>query len=292
MSASPRYVLITAARNEEDCIGRTIEAVLAQTILPQKWVIVDDSSTDRTQEIIERYAREHSLIELVHGRGEHDWSFSSKVAALAVAYDRVRLLDYDFIGNLDADITFGQDYYERVIEKCLHNAKLGIAGGMVGELRNGRFEPPNYNLNSVAGAVQLFPRKCYEDIGGHFPMRLGGEDAVAEVMARMHGWETQSFPEILVNHHRIIGATQQSVLRSRFVYGTRDYLIGNHPVFMMFKCIDRFRENPIFIGGVLMALGYLWGWISRKQRSVPGEVVAFLQKEQKQRMISRVSRSG
>lgn len=50
-----KYVLITAARNEESFITKTLDSVTAQTQLPEHWVIIDDGSTDRTAEIIENY---------------------------------------------------------------------------------------------------------------------------------------------------------------------------------------------------------------------------------------------
>ena len=36
------YVLVTAARNEEALIEQTIQSVIAETVLPRKWVIVSD----------------------------------------------------------------------------------------------------------------------------------------------------------------------------------------------------------------------------------------------------------
>src|ERR1700739_3547026 len=54
-----RYVLITPARNEEAFLENTILSVVAQTTTPLKWVIVSDGSTDRTDDIVKSYVRQH-----------------------------------------------------------------------------------------------------------------------------------------------------------------------------------------------------------------------------------------
>ena len=60
-----KYVLVTPVRNEERFIEKTLASVCAQTLLPERWVIVDDGSNDRTPDIVKKYAREYPWIELV-----------------------------------------------------------------------------------------------------------------------------------------------------------------------------------------------------------------------------------
>src|SRR5687767_6314280 len=123
-----KYVLITPARNEETHIETTLRSVVAQTILPEKWVIVDDGSTDRTAEIVESYARHHSWIELVRRPHHLDRSFAGKVQAFNAGAERVQSLQFDVIGNLDADLSFEPDYMEFLMRKFFENPKLGVAG--------------------------------------------------------------------------------------------------------------------------------------------------------------------
>ena len=149
------YVLITPARNEEENIEKTIQSVVSQTILPKKWVIVSDGSTDRTDEIVRRYAARYLFIQLIRTAGSGKYNFSSKVHAFNAGYARINDVDYDYIGNLDADITFQHEYCERVLAKLADNDKLGMAGGMVSEWFKGKFVTLDYNVNSVAGAVQM-----------------------------------------------------------------------------------------------------------------------------------------
>ena len=59
------YVLITPAHNEAAFIEKTLDSVIAQTRLPERWIIVDDGSMDHTAEIVEEYAKRYPWIELV-----------------------------------------------------------------------------------------------------------------------------------------------------------------------------------------------------------------------------------
>ena len=280
------YVLITPARNEEAFIEKTIQSVISQTVLPKKWVIVSDGSTDRTDEIVKKYLPDHPWIELIRMPEHRDRSFAAKATCFNAGYQTVKNFKYDIIGNLDADITFEHNYYENILTEYCENAKLGIAGGMVLELRGEKFRTLNYNLNSVAGAIQLFTKKCFEEIGGYIPLKMGGIDAVAEIMARMHSWEVRSFKDITVYHHRCIGTTNENIFYSRFRYGIRDYSFGTHPLFMFLKYLDRLRNKPYIIGSLLMLSGYLWAWTRREKRPVSDAVVKYVQREQMDRIIS------
>lgn len=284
-----KYVLITPARNEESYIEKTILSVIAQSILPEKWVIVSDRSTDQTDEIIKKYSAKYSFIEYCRIDKETNRNFSSKVNAINSGIKKIDNLDYEFIGILDADITFENNYYERVLMKFKENEQLGITGGMILELSCSTFKSLKYNVNSVAGAVQLFRRKCFERIGGYIPLQTGGIDAVAEVMARMNGWHVRSFPEISAYHHRVIGGANGNILTSSLRYGKRDYLIGTHPLFMFLKSINRFQEKPYVIRGLLMMCGYLWSLLQKKKIPLPINVVEYTRREQMNRILSTLT---
>jgi len=284
------YVLITPAHNEESYIEKTIQSVISQTILPTKWVVVSDGSTDGTDDIIRKYTKQNSWIELIRTKDHNECSFGSKALAINSGYQQLKHLEYEFIGILDADITIAADYYQRILLKFEENAhaRLGVAGGMIAELRKGKFTILDYNVNSVAGAVQLFRRRCFEEIGGYRPLKLGGIDALAEIMLRMRGWQVKSFKDIIAYHHRRIGTTRGSLVRSRFRYGLKDYSIGTHPLFMFLKCIHRFQEKPYIFGGILMLSGYFWAWIRREPKAVSEEIVRFVRYEQINRMKSKI----
>src|SRR5581483_2643124 len=166
-----RYVLITPARNEAQFIEATIQAVISQHILPAKWVIVSDGSTDGTDKIVKKYEKQYAWIELVNAPERTERHFAGKVHAFNAGYARVKHLAYDVIGNLDADITFGPDYFEFLLRKLKNNPKLGVTGTPYTE-NSKRYDYRFTSIEHVSGACQLFRRKCFEEIGGYTPIRI------------------------------------------------------------------------------------------------------------------------
>src|SRR5687767_141599 len=110
-------VLISPVRNESKHIALTIESVLKQTCRPLKWVVVDDGSTDGTADIVRPYAAVHDWIELIERPRRLERSFAAKVESFTLGLGRVQHLDYDIIGNLDGDTSFGADHLEFVLSK-------------------------------------------------------------------------------------------------------------------------------------------------------------------------------
>lgn len=276
----PGYVIITPAHNEAALIGRTAESMAAQTIPPLKWVVVNDASTDRTREVVATYVERYPFIELVNldrAAGRH---FGNKVRAFNAGVDRVKALDFDFIGNLDADISFGPVYFENILQQFRTDPKLGLAGGMVHTTVNGEFVSQQVALDSVAGAVQLFRRKCFERVGGYKPLPNGGIDAAAEITARMHGWKTRTFPEFPVQEHRMTGSVTSHPLMFRVKEGRRMHSLGYSPLFFFVRCMRRLMEKPVVIGSGAALYGYFASIFGGNPRAVDPEVVSFLRKEQ------------
>ena len=191
---SMKYVLITPAHNEERFIGKTLESVTKQGLLPERWVIVNDGSTDGTADIVESYARHFSWIQVVNVPTRTVRNFGAKVNAFNKGLERVESLDFDVIGNLDADLSFDEDYLKFLIGKFSEDPQLGVAGTPFTEdagydSAQDSFEGENH----VAGGCQLFRRECFEEIGGYVPNVAGGIDWIAVTTARMKGWKTRSF---------------------------------------------------------------------------------------------------
>src|ERR1700680_4926581 len=134
------YVLITAAYNEETYIERTILSVVAQTLLPQRWVIVSDGSTDRTDEIVLKYAQTYPFIELLPLREKHKRNFGAQVNAINAGYRQISHLDFDFVGNLDADVSFAPDYFSLLVKWIEGNPDVGLAGGFIHEETGREFQ--------------------------------------------------------------------------------------------------------------------------------------------------------
>lgn len=164
----PSYVLVTPARNEERYIEGTLKSVVQQTVRPLRWVIVSDGSTDRTDEIVGRYSREHSWIELARMPAREERHFAGKVHAFNAGYARLQGLEYDCIGSLDADITFDEGYFEYLLGKLADNPRLGLTGTPFRE-GNTSYDYRFVSIEHVSGACQLFRRQCFEEIGGYVP---------------------------------------------------------------------------------------------------------------------------
>jgi poly-beta-1,6-N-acetyl-D-glucosamine synthase len=277
----PGYIIITPAHNEEALIGRAAESVVAQSVRPLKWVVVSDASTDRTIAVIETFASEHSFIEVVDLKRDAGRNFGNKVRAFNAGLERVKELDFDFIGNLDADISFEPDYFANILKQFTAAPKLGLAGGMVHTTVNGRFVSQDVALDSVAGAVQLFRRKCFEQIGGYRPMPGGGIDTAAEIAARMHGWETRTFLEFPVREHRLTGTASVGPLTACIKFGKRMYSLGYSPLFFCLRCLYRIMQPPAVLGSGATFYGYVASAIRREPRAMPPEAVRFLRHEQR-----------
>jgi poly-beta-1,6-N-acetyl-D-glucosamine synthase len=283
---SEAYVLLTAAHNEQANIEGTIRSVLKQSVQPLKWIIVSDASIDRTDEIVKDYASDNAVIELIRLERANRYSFAAKVHAIKTGYEHLRNLRYDFIGILDADITFEFDYYAKLLDQFRKSPQLGLTGGFIYEDRLGVFTSRRSNRTfSVAGAVQLFRKECYEQIGGICPLRYGGEDWCAEVNARMMGWTVRATQELKVFHHRNTG-TANNLLRYWFQQGKMDFSLGCLPAFELVKCMGRLTEKPAVFGGLARLFGFAWSYCHGADRPVSEEFVRFLRAEQKRKLTS------
>jgi len=280
-----KYVLITAAKNEESYIEKTIQSVLNQTIKPEQWIIVSDGSTDSTESIVSRYASEYSFIKLMINDRREGRNFSSKVYALNIGFSNVHTSEYDYIGILDADVSFDKDYYSSLIIEFKNNSKLGIAGGIYYDIINGKKVPVYPSPYSVRGATQFFRKECFEKIDGIKPIKYGGEDTLACNMARMYGWEIKNIDSLIVLHHRPTGLTGSHIIRTRFRDGIVEYNLGYHPLFQLVKCLKRITENPFLVGSTLRFLGYWYSFAKAEKRAVSEELKDFLRREQLGRLI-------
>ncbi len=282
-AAGLTYVLMTPARNEAAFIEQTIKAVVGQTVRPAKWLIVSDGSTDGTDEIVKRHAGKHNWIELVRLPERRERHFAGKVHAFNAGYARLADVEYDVIGNLDADITFEADYFAFLLAKFRENPGLGVAGTPFRE-GSQQYDYRWTSIEHVSGACQLFRRKCFEEIGGYEPIKIGGVDLVAVITARMKGWQTRTFLEKTCVHHRKLGTAKQNALMVAFRGGRGDCMLGGHPVWEVFRCMYQMTRQPLLLGGCLRLAGFVWAMVSRVEKAVPADLVQFRRAEQMTRL--------
>jgi glycosyltransferase involved in cell wall biosynthesis len=282
----PAYVLVTPARNEAQLIEATIQSVIAQTVLPLKWAIVSDGSTDGTDEIVLRYAALYDWIELVRMPERRERHFAGKVMAFNAGRARMEGLPYDVIASLDADITFERDYFEYLLDKLMRDPGLGVVGTPYRETNSETYDYRLVSVNHVSGACQVFRRACFEEIGGYVAAKGGAIDSIATLTARMKGWKTQTFAGRISLHHRAIGSAQAGPIKVRFNLGRRDYAVGNHPAWQILRAAYQMTKRPYVIRGAALLAGYLWAAAHRADRPVSRELREFRRKEQLQRLTS------
>jgi glycosyltransferase involved in cell wall biosynthesis len=278
------YVLITPSRNEEALIEKVIQSMIAQTVAPLKWVIVNDGSTDSTASIVGRYLAKYEWIEMVDLPAHRDRSFAAKVNAFNAGFEKIKNLDYEAIGNLDSDVSFDADYIEFLLDKFKEDPSLGVAGTIFREQGYSSESDSFEGQNHVAGGCQLFRRRCFDEIGGYIPNKAGGIDWIAVTTARMKGWRTRSFREKSFFHYRSLGTAERSSLASAFSYGEKDYYLGNHPLWEVFRLLYRSTKKPYLLAGIALYSGYVSAFLRQIKRPVSDELMRFHRKEQMQKL--------
>jgi glycosyltransferase involved in cell wall biosynthesis len=281
-----RFVVITPTRDEERTIEATIRSMVAQRARPLRWVIVDDGSTDRTPELIEKHLPNHPWIERVTraNRG-HRALGGGVVDAFDCGLERVRDLDWDFVVKLDADLEFGPDYFANLLRRFAENPRLGMASGKTFLERDGKRTIEYCHDEHVRGPAKMYRREVFEAIGGLEAVR--GWDMIDETRAQMLGWETRSFVEEEITHLRPIDGRQTHVVRSRYEMGKLYWFLGYHWTYHLVRCTrSALQDFPLGIGGAALLAGYAVAALSGAKRYDP-EYVAFVQRKQLERIRLR-----
>lgn len=280
-----KYVIISPVRDEAKFIESTIRCVTAQTIIPREWIIVDDGSSDQTPEIVENYCRQHPWIRLIR-RNNRGFRHSGRgvVEAFHEGLAQLHCQEWHFLVKLDGDLSFADNYFERMLVEFERNARLGIAGGVLFSTPGG--EPlkaercPQFH---VRGATKIYRRECWEVIGGL--ITSPGWDIVDESKANMHGWTTRSFFEAAVVHHRPTG-TAESKWKDQLKNGRAYYVAGYHPIFLAAKCVYRLASKPYITGAAGIAWGYMSAWFSGSPKRVNDlDLVRFVRRQQLRRLV-------
>ncbi len=287
--ADYRYVAITPVRDEAEYVVKTIDSMAAQTILPQKWVIVDDGSSDRTSEILDAATRKYPWIEVIHlpNRGFRK-SGGGVVEAFYSGYSKIGGANWDFIVKLDGDLSFPSDYFERCLSCFISDKRLGIGGGTVCSTQNGNLavDSPGDPLFHVRGATKIYHRACWEVIG---PLvKAPGWDTIDEVRANMLGWTTRTFRDIKLIQHKETGSAD-GTWRNWVKNGLANYVTGYHPVFMVLKCCKRVFEPPYLVGAAGLLTGYLSGYARGIAQVSDEPFIKYIRGQQLSRLLGRDS---
>lgn len=276
------YVLITAAKDEARTVKITLESVIAQSILPTRWVFIDDGSTDETPEVVDNFAKLHPWIQLLRRNQKSQRDFASVVRALNYALNHINLHSCTHAGVLDADIKLPPTYYEQILSKFSEDPLLGLAGGAVIDIGTPRLDCTS--SEEVAGAVQFFASPVLQKIKPFIEIPEGGWDAVTNSLVRNIGNRTKCFPSIKVDHLKPRNAAFGNIFKRKWQYGQRDYALGHSLTFQVLKTSYHLFEFPWVIGSLLRFASYTQSKFIDRPRALPDTVLTILRRERKKRI--------
>jgi glycosyltransferase involved in cell wall biosynthesis len=277
-----KYCVITPVRDEERYILGTIDAVLNQSVRPVEWIIADDGSTDATAAIIDQCARRYSWIRTLHRENRGYRSTGGGVEAFLEAYPLLQFRDWEYLVNLDGDLTFASDYFERCFEYFHKTPNLGIGGGTIYDKVGDHLHLAKAPAFHVRGATKIYRRGCWEKLGGLF---CGlGWDTLDEVKANQLGWTTRTFPDLRLVQHRASGAVWGG-WGTAVNDGEADYMMGYHPLFFCLKCARHIFNSPYVIRSLGIAYGFLRGHARGTPRIADRALVAYLRNQQLRRLV-------
>ncbi len=283
-----RYVLITPCRNEAEYARRTLDSVIAQSVKPALWVIVDDGSSDETPAILAEYAARHDFIRIVRreDRGKRAVG-PGVIEAFYAGLETIDIDQYDFVCKLDLDLDLPTKYFEILMERMDANPRLGTCSGKpyyVDEATGSLISEGCGDETSI-GASKFYRVTCFQQIGGF--VRQVMWDGIDCHRCRMLGWIPCSWddPEIRFIHLRPMGSSQQSIYTGRIRWGFGQYFMGTGPFYMLASAIFRMKKRPIILGGLCMWWGYLKAWIGRVPQYPDADFRRFVRKYQRRCLL-------
>ena len=285
MRLDHKYVIITPVRDEEAFIEKTLKSVISQTILPLEWIIVDDGSSDLTGEIVDKYVERYAWIHAVHrkNRGFRS-SGGGVIEAFYAGYSALRKTDWNFIVKLDGDLSFDADYFEKIFENFRQSQDLGVAGGEIYNIVNGVQKLEQCPRFHVRGATKIYKRDCWDAIGGL--LTAPGWDTLDEVKANMLGWNTRTFDDLKLIHHKFTGSAD-GTWGGWVKNGRANYIAGYHPLFMTVKCLKRSFQRPYLISGLALCYGFITGYLKSVQQVPDPVLIRYLRQQQLNRLFMR-----
>lgn len=258
--------MISPCRNEEQFMRLTLDSVIAQSIRPSKWVIVDDGSTDATPRILADYARQHDWIEIVTRRDRgHRAVGPGVIDAFYAGYATIHPDDYEYLCKLDLDLRLPPRYFEALMERMETNPRIATCSGKAYIEKGGALVNERHGDETSIGASKFYRVSCFKELGGF--VREVMWDGIDCHCCRMKGWIACSWddPELRFVHLRPMGSSQQSIYMGRMRHGHGQYFMGTGFLFMLASAIYRLNEKPYVLG----SLAILWGWLKSALQHKP-----------------------
>ncbi len=283
-----KYFIISPVRNEEAFLAKTIDSVASQKILPVEWIMVNDGSSDRTEEIIKEYMHRYSWIKLINleDRGFY-YPGTGVVHVVQKGFEQIKTQDWDFLVKLDCDLEFDNDYFESLFLEFEKNPSLGIASGCTYKPLNGKCIRENAQRDHPFGASKVYRRECWNEIGGMIP--VPGWDLADVLQAQIIGWETRCFYELKLMHFRRGGSRRKGLLRPKFIQGRYEYQHGYSFFFTLLKAGYNLFSTPMIIGSITKISGYIYAFIAREPYLFEPEMRSFLRKKHRKFLIQKIN---
>lgn len=279
-------LVISPVYNEADHLERTAKAIAAQVRRPDRWVIVDDGSSDDTVAVARRWERELDFVTVLEtpqaAHGRDNLALARPVLAFNLGLEHAGWRDFAYVGKLDGDVELPEDWFATLLERFGASERLGLAAGRLAEPgpRGWRMIPiPRIHVH---GAVKLYRRQCLEAIGG-VPERLGW-DTIDETYARMRGYETVSFPDLVARHHRPWGSADGR-LRGRARHGECAWILHYGFPWVLMRSLKVARVRPIGLSGAAFMFGYVRAAFRRTPRVDDRAFRVFVRRELRARML-------
>ena len=284
-----RIVLVSPVRDEQKYARRTLDSIVAQTVQPTLWVIVDDGSTDQTPEILAEYAAKHDWIRILRREDRGKRAVGPGVVdAFYAGLDTVDLDDFDFVCKLDLDLDLPPRYFERLIEMMEAEPRLGTCSGKpffpgpgnTDESFHGPLVSEACGDEMSVGMTKFYRVQCFQQIGGF--VRQVMWDGIDCHRCRMLGWIAASVdePELRFLHLRPMGSSHKGILTGRMRHGFGQYFMGTGLAYMTASAVFRMARPPLLIGGAAMWWGYVRSMLKRATRYDDPAFTEFLRKYQ------------
>ncbi len=281
------YVIITPARNEADNLPRLAACLAEQHVRPTTWVIVDNGSTDDTLAVARTLGDEWSWIRPLTIPGEETPVRGAPI--VRALHAALASLDQEhppsFVVNLDADLSFEPDYFERLLEKFSTDPSLGIASGTCYELERGAWRQRHVTGSTVWGASRMYRWACLQDV---LPLEERfAWDGIDEIKANARGWHTQTFLDLAFRHHRPEGHRDGGRFRARAAQGRAAYYMGYRPWYLVLRAMRHVVREP---GSVGLIWGYASCALAGEKRCADEQALAYLRRQQSPRQLPRRAR--